>query len=483
MMNRMDRFFRLVTLYLPARPVTITMKNRYLRNSIMPGIILALLIFTLLGREVGTALPASAVTSSTNASTARAYNALHQHYQYILQRLRYLSWLRNKSPVAGNNDNAGLTMVAPGVLLSSQVLWTEAGPVQVHMLNVDLTNPFVRLGVVQAHNRLISPDETLSSMARRTGAVAAINGDFFEEHGSGVPIGEEVINGQLLHGPNPHFYTVLGITSNGRLTIGPESFSGSVIDGAASYPLYSFNHYSEVYNGRLLLFTRALGQAVYVGGDPVAIIQPVAGSTTAYIVRSISSGIGWLPVLPAQQYALVGSGDAGYWLATTLHRGNRISVHMQITPDANLFQAIGGGPQLVKDGALYYDPHPALPGKTYILNPQTAIGVSKDGTHALVAVFDGRLAGPWRSRGMNHIEVASFMLAHGMYQAMLFDSGGSSEMVARLPGHNSLSIINWPSGGYERPLANGLFFYITDGTQKVAMLRHCQSLHSGSKCN
>jgi exopolysaccharide biosynthesis protein len=155
---------------------------------------------------------------------------------------------------------------------------------------------------------------------------------------------------------------------------------------------------------------------------------------------------------------------------------------MQITPNADLFQAIGGGPQLLKDGALYYDPHPAVPGETYILNPQTAIGVSRDGTHALVAVFDGRLSGPWRSRGMTHTEVARFMLDHGAYEAMLFDSGGSSEMVARLPGHSSPSIINWPSSGYERPLANGLFFYTTDGTHRVAVIRLCQSLHPGSKC-
>jgi hypothetical protein len=482
MMHRMYRFFRLVTLYLPTRPVTTTTKNRCLRNTVMLGIILVALIFTLQGRRTGTIIPASAAITRTTASSEQAYNTSYDHYQYILQRLRYLSWLHNMPPVVRDNNNTGLTMISPGILLSSQVLWTATGPVQVHMLNIDLTNPFVRLGVVQAHNRLISPTETLSSMARRTGAVAAINGDFFEEHGSGVPIGEEVINGQLLHGPNPHFYAVLGITSTGRLTIGPESFSGSVNDGAASYPLYSFNHYSEVYNGRLLLFTRALGQPVYVGRDPVAIIQPVAGSSTAYTVRSISSGIGWLPVLPAQQYALVGSGNAGYWLATSLRRGHHISIHMQITPDANLFQAIGGGPQVVQDGAFYYDPHPAALGERFILNPQTAISVSRDGTHALVAVFDGRGAGPWRSRGMTQAEVAYFMLAHGAYQAMLFDSGGSSEMVARLPGHNSLSIINWPSSGYERPIANGLFFYITGGTHKAAVIRHCQSLHPGSRC-
>ena len=478
MMQRMYRFFRLVSLYLPAHPVSIPLKNPYLRSLIMWGIVLALLIFTLPVRRSGPVLPASAAIPRATATPLQAHNALNEHNQYILQRLRYLSWLHNMPPVVANNDNADLTMLAPGLLLSNEVFWTSYGPVSVHMLNIDLTNPFIRPGIVQAYNRLISPDETLTSMGQRSGAIAGINGDFFEEHGSGVPIGEEVINGQLLHGPNPHFYAVLGITSTGRLTIGPESFSGNVIDGHSIYPLYSFNHYSEVDNGRLLLFSRALGEPVYVGGDPVAIVQPINGSTTDFRVLSIAYGPGWLPVLPAQQYAILGSGDAGYWVATTLHRGDRISIHMQITPDANLFQAIGGGPQVVKDGAYYFDPHPAAPGERYILNPQTAIGISRDGTHALIAVFDGRGAGPWRSRGMTQAGVAYFMLAHGAYQAMLFDSGGSSEMVARLPGHHSLSVTNWPSSGYERSLANGLFFYITSGTQAAATIRHCQPAHS-----
>jgi len=154
----------------------------------------------------------------------------------------------------------------------------------------------------------------------------------------------------------------------------------------------------------------------------------------------------------------------------------------QIYPDDQLIQAIGGGPQLVKDGAFYFDPHSPVPGDLYKRNPQTAVGVTKDGTHALFVVFDGRLAGPSRSRGMTPAEVANFMTAHGAYNAMLFDSGGSSEMVARLQGQHAVSIINWPSGGRERPVANGLFIYSTDATHAMAALRNCQLRYAASAC-
>ena len=220
-----------------------------------------------------------------------------------------------------------------------------------------------------------------------------------------------------------------------------------------------------------MLFTPALGEPGYVGGDPVAYIKPVAGSSSLFTVQAVSSGILWLPTLWGQD-VLVGSGEAGDWLATALHRGDHITVTDHVFPDPGLAQSIGGGPQVVKQGQLYNDPNQPAPAYEYSRDPQTAFGVTKDGDHALFVVFDGRLAGPRRSRGMTYTEVARFMLTHGAYDAMLFDSGGSSEMVARLPRRDEVSVINWPSDGNERPVANGLFIYSTnDLAHLIANLR------------
>jgi exopolysaccharide biosynthesis protein len=85
--------------------------------------------------------------------------------------------------------------------------------------------------------------------------------------------------------------------------------------------------------------------------------------------------------------------------------------------------------------------------------------VSRDGEHALFVVFDGRGSGPLGSQGVTGKEVAHFLIARGAYQAMMFDGGGSSEMVARLPGDRNVSVVNAPSEGIERPVANGIFVY------------------------
>jgi hypothetical protein len=346
------------------------------------------------------------------------------------------------------------TELAAGVALSSQVLRTEHGPDLVNQLDVDLTNPDIHLGVVAAYNRLISPDEALSSMTNRSGALVGINGDYFEAGGPGRPIGMLEIGGQLLQ--SPVSYAVLGVTTTGSVTIGVPSFYGSVSNGSTSHPLTSVNIYNDAGRGGLVLITPALGGAISVSGDAVVLLQPLGNDS--YTVRSVSSISTWLPALSGQ-YALIGGGSSKQWLTTNLHPGDQVHVSQHIVSAAPLEAAIGGGPIIVKHGAIYSDPHPPAPGILGSLEPTTAVGVTADGKHVIFAIFDGRGAGPIKSVGITCTDVAQYMLAQGAYNVMLFDMGGSTEMVARLDGRQTATIVNWPSDGSERRIADGLFVY------------------------
>jgi hypothetical protein len=64
-------------------------------------------------------------------------------------------------------------------------------------------------------------------MANRTGAIAGINGDFFD--GTHNPIGLVEINGQIVQSPG--YYAMLGVTTSGHITMGRETFSGCVTHG------------------------------------------------------------------------------------------------------------------------------------------------------------------------------------------------------------------------------------------------------------
>jgi exopolysaccharide biosynthesis protein len=353
-------------------------------------------------------------------------------------------------------SGAPSTKVADGVILSTEVLQMAEGSERVSLLDIYLANPAVHLGIVLAHDRLISPDETVSSMANHSGALAGINGDFYEINGPGRPIGMLMINGRLLQSPT--VFAVLGVTSEQRLTFGFESFSGSVIRGTASHSLKAINHFVEINEGKLVLLTPDLGAPVSLNGDTIALLQPIIGTSGAFRVVSIQSNVTWLPALKGQD-ALASTGEGGSWLTANLHKGDYLRVTTQLSPDPKLVQAIGGGPILIKDGALYHDPYPPAPGEVNVHNPLTAVSVNKNGTHLCFFVFDGRGSDPNKSVGLTHAEAAHYLLAHSAYQAMLFDSGGSSEMVARLPKQHAVSVINWPSDGFERPVANGLFVY------------------------
>ncbi len=109
---------------------------------------------------------------------------------------------------------------------------------------------------------------------------------------------------------------------------------------------------------------------------------------------------------------------------------------------------VGGTPQVVVDGA------PAVAGDLdgdgsafFQRQPRSAVGVTADGT-LLMVVVDGRQ--PGYSAGMTLRELSTFMLSLGAVNAMNLDGGGSSVMWV-----NGL-VVNRPSDGFERSVANAV---------------------------
>ena len=86
------------------------------------------------------------------------------------------------------------------------------------------------------------------------------------------------------------------------------------------------------------------------------------------------------------------------------------------------------------------------------LHPRTAIGIDRDTGQLLLLVVDGRQD---LSRGSTMKELAKLFQRLGAEDALNLDGGGSSIMLARqLDG--SLAVLNSPSDGHPRPVANGL---------------------------
>ncbi len=108
--------------------------------------------------------------------------------------------------------------LAPGVRY-----WTfertnwEGGPAKGHVLEIDTKQRFTEVRPVLGQDQL-GQLETLSSLAQRTGAIAAINGGFFDTK-TGMPDGSLIIDGQTVTSSDI-LRTSMGITYSGDVTIG-----------------------------------------------------------------------------------------------------------------------------------------------------------------------------------------------------------------------------------------------------------------------
>lgn len=179
-----------------------------------------------------------------------------------------------------------------------------------------------------------------------------------------------------------------------------------------------------------------------------------------FVVDTVQTGVTAVPRLADGRLGLLGAGDGGQWLTDTLHGGDTVGIATRLSPDNDVTQLISGVDTLVKDGQVYKDPTGTPPSGA---NPETAVGVTKDGKHAIVIAVDGQ-GGATTAFGVTRDQAAGYMVAHGAYDAMLFDGGGSTGMVSRAPGADRAEIANKPSdqpGNTERPVANGIFFYST----------------------
>ena len=332
---------------------------------------------------------------------------------------------------------------------------TSAGPLVISVVTVDPQEPTVRFGTVLAHDTVVSKDETTSSMARRTGAVAGINADYFDINASGAPLGIVVRNGVLERTPSARI--ALTVTRARGIVFAPYHFSGTVAFGGVVVPITSVNEWPPQSGASLL--TPAFGAipATSASGVTLLDLDPAemaarAGPPSRRVV-AVTSAPPWPPA-PGLRLAY---GPAAQAIGPVPGIGDSVSVQYATDPPfADAVAAVGGGPELLRGGMPVDDPASPNYADRDRRIPASAAVRFPDGTLALVVV-DGRH--PATSIGVNRAELIALLRALGATDAMLFDSGGSATLAARVLGEADASVVNEPSDGVERPVADGLFVY------------------------
>jgi hypothetical protein len=186
-------------------------------------------------------------------------------------------------------------------------------------------------------------------------------------------------------------------------------------------------------------------------------------------VESLTEGSDPMPV-EAGRGVIVARG-AKRDMLSALQPGTEVTVVLKTTGFdwAQVDNVIGGGPILVRNGAVAVDAKEEgfPPDFSDRKHPRTAIGRTAAGDLWLVAV-DGRQE---TGDGMSLGELAQTMLDLGCSEAMNLDGGGSTTM-------NVLGVtVNRPSDGGERAIADGVLVLgpkpkSSDRTESLVVPKH-----------
>jgi hypothetical protein len=344
------------------------------------------------------------------------------------------------------------SFVAPGVARAIYRLETSNGPLVVNVVAVDSHDRRVRLGIVLAKDRLISGGETVTSMSLRGDAVAGINGDYFDIGNTNQPLNVVVRDGVLLRTPSKRY--ALDVAKDGTVHFDSFAFSGTVRYGSTALPLTTVNEWPP--EGGVTLLTPEYGRLKPAANVVLRALVPQSSATDSAILTFSAAAFDAPSPLDVPG-PLLGFGPAALALAAPPQPGDVVTLEERVDPPLDgITTAIGGGPLLLKSGLPFEDPFSPAPEERDRRFPVAGAATTSEGELLLVSV-DGRQ--PSLSIGVTRPEFAALLLALGATDAMAFDSGGSATLVARILGDPHASVLNSPSDGRERPVADGLFVY------------------------
>ncbi len=327
--------------------------------------------------------------------------------------------------------------VSPGVTYTRWTQTDARGPIRAHLLAIDLGTPGLALDY--ASPGLVGRTDQVSDIIARDRGVAGVNGDFFDIRDTGAPLGlgQDRQRG-FLHAPRSGWNSAFYLTATGRPDIGYLAPQVAV----AHRPRLRITNINspEVRRGGIGIYTSRWGPTSgyrVTGGqtEKVRMVR-VVGGRVVEIKRRLSAG------QPIEGFQMIGRGAGAERLAG-LRKGSRVTLTGRLRGGPRM--AITGNKFLVRDGLIEVV-------NDREMHPRTAIGIDRDTHEVLLLVVDGRQA---FSRGYTMVELADMMIDLGADEALNLDGGGSSTMLARRP-RGGVGILNSPSDGVERAVANAL---------------------------
>ncbi|RIE02044.1 copper amine oxidase [Cohnella faecalis] len=343
-----------------------------------------------------------------------------------------------------------------------------------HVLQIDLTNKYVNLNAMAGKAGSVTTGQSVTAMAKETGAVAGVNGDVFNTATEGAPMGAQIESGKLVVSTSQlKGMYAFALTKDKKPVIDLFTFQGTVTAaGGATFALAGMNKsayktepdkaYSHV--DALYMYT----------SDWTASERPTASATKATealvvngVVTEVSaSGTPIATPIPENGYILRGHGKAAAFITGSLKAGDKVTstytLKSQTTGESykeSDFQMMVGGHTILLDqgkAAAFSRDINGVSGSAD--RARTAVGYSKDGKTAYLVTVEengGR-------EGVTLKELQQMLLQLGVWKAVNLDGGGSTTMVSRPLGEYTASLTHPTSyGTTQRLVSNGIGVYTT----------------------
>lgn len=337
--------------------------------------------------------------------------------------------------------------VAPGIVYTQRNMKLGDQPVQLQILEVDPANPAINILPVHSLDRAAGKELT-TAMAKRYGAVAAVNGGYFHVSGplAGASTGVYQLNGKVLASGDKRSALVMCAETGGKelTAVSSAEFKGAVTAASgASIALAGMNRPRT--EGETILYGSTIGTPT----PPVAGFEVVVGANGQVLSAGESTGG---TAIPQGGWVIAATGEGAAWLKENAKPGVALKVATSLNPVAALpgctpLDMIGAGPQLIRGGKI--DLSEGGFNHASGRHPRTAFAVTGEGKFLFVTL-DGRQS---TSAGMTIAELAELLHSMGAVEAINLDGGGSSTMVI------NGAIRNSPSDRRERPVSDAILVF------------------------
>lgn len=346
--------------------------------------------------------------------------------------------------------------ITAGLTYEKSTRLYKSGWLDVYVLTLDATNTDLSLEVLEDVDTY-GAKATVEELAKDNGVIAAVNGDFFGSGSLKSSMGQVADDGSMKAAQNYYNgsswqYAGLYLDSSGTPFIDYVKTTLSFVNSSSVAMTLGAKNKVTDFSKPVYFDTSAIASTASIDAKYSSLTKMVV---TDGVVTYISSP-GETVQVPENGFIIVMNASSREYYISYYPVGTKVNFYedenFYIRPQKNISDivfGISGGGEVLRNGEIVQYGY-AVSASSH--QPRTLVGVNKDKTKIYLVCIDGRKNG----KGATNYECGAILKEYGVYDAIHMDGGGSTTMAVQQNGDSEVSVVNVPSEGTQRSVANGI---------------------------